>query len=139
MRPASSATAWRQWPKFGKLTTPWRATRAISRRIPSTLCIACSVCDSTTVSNMPVGEQTQPGVQVLLHDIDTLLDTERDVIVVDLDAVAAARLGVAQVRKQRTVAAAEIEHAAARRDPVGDLREVDPQAHCPHSCAMLSK
>ena len=87
----------------------------------------------------PVGEQTQPGVQVLLHDVDTLLDTEREVIVVDLDAVAVACLGIAQVCKQRTVAAAKVEHATCRSNPVGDLREVDPQAHAPHSCAMLSK
>jgi hypothetical protein len=52
MRPASSETAWRQWPKLGKLTMPWRATRAISRNMPSALCTACKVCDSTTVSNM---------------------------------------------------------------------------------------
>ena len=58
----------------------------------------------------------------------------------DFDAVAAAALGVAQVREQRAVAAAEVEHAAARRDPVGDLREVGAQRHAlPTSSAIVSK
>jgi hypothetical protein len=60
-------------------------------------------------------------------------------VVVDLDTVSAAGSGVAQVRQQRAVAAAEVKDAARRLHPLGDLREVETQVHRAASAAMLSK
>jgi hypothetical protein len=95
-----------------------------------------------------VGEHPQAGVEVLLDHVDAVLHAFGDVVVADLDPVAAAGLRVAQMCEQRAVAAAEVEHATAGPYPVGDLLQVGAQrAHCcagirrhaPTSRAMSSK
>ena len=53
-----------------------------------------------------------------------LPDRGENVVIVDFDAPAVHAAGVDQVAQQRAVAAAEVEHALAGLDPVGDDVEV---------------
>ncbi|MCY1466087.1 hypothetical protein D9M71_843220 [compost metagenome] len=66
------------------------------------------------------GEIAQALVQVLLDHVHAVVDAVGDVFRVDLQAVAADLLVVAQPGQQLAPAAAEVEHPAARGDPVLD-------------------
>src|SRR5690606_38294541 len=73
-------------------------------------------------------EHAQPGLDILLDHVDAGPQAGQHLRVVDLDTVARAAFGRLEVRQQRAVAAPEVEDVRARRDPVGDQREVRAQS-----------
>ena len=73
------------------------------------------------------GEVAEALVEVLLDDVDTFLDAGGNVVRVDFQAIAADLLVVPKPGQQVTVTAAQVEHAAPRRDPV--LDDVQVGAH----------
>ena len=68
-----------------------------------------------------VRDHGQTVVDVFQQDVAAQTDRGDDLVDVDLDAVAAAVPALAQDVEQRAVAAAEVQHAAARRDQVEHL------------------
>ena len=103
-----------------------RPMRTISVRTPSTSCTACRVWDSTTQSNCPVGEGAQALVQVGLDHIQAAADAGEDLLLVQFHADQAPMVGLLQPGQQRAGAAAEVEHAGARRDQFDDAVVVEP-------------
>jgi len=83
-------------------------------------------------------EQRQPFFEVELDDVDAALLASQDVLVGDLDAVAAATALALQQGEQLAAAAAEIEDARAVRHEFGDELYVLPVAHA-SSLARLAK
>jgi len=74
-----------------------------------------------------VSEHAQPGLDVALDHVDAAAHAGQHRLVVDLHAVAGAAAGSLQPGHQRTVAAAEVQHPRAGRDPAADHRQVGPQ------------
>jgi hypothetical protein len=65
----------------------------------------------------PVGEGGEAVLQVHLQHVDVVLQALEHVRVVDLDAVARGLALGPEALEQRAVAAAEVQHAGAGRDP----------------------
>ena len=84
-------------------------------------------------------ERGQALVQVELQHVDAALHAGQHVVVVDLDTVAGAAALARQVRQQRAVAAAQVEHVRALRHQAGDDAADGFVAHACNSCAMRSK
>src|SRR3546814_19895002 len=64
-----------------------------------------------------------------LDDIDPGGDAIRDILWVDLHAVAADAMLLAQMREQHAFAATEVENAGVRLDPFDDRCEIAAQIH----------
>src|SRR5690606_13714137 len=86
--------------------------------------------DDIETAGTEIGEAL---VESLLDDIDAARNAARDVIGIDFDAESIHLLVVAQHFQQRAVAAAEIEHAGLRFDPVVNQRQIE--AHYSNSPA----
>jgi hypothetical protein len=71
-----------------------------------------------------VAEVLEPVVDVGLDHVDARREALRDVVRIDLEAVAAHVARPGQVRQQRAVTTAQIENPAARLDPFGDESQV---------------
>src|SRR3546814_14778068 len=82
-----------------------------------------------------IGESS---VDIPLDDIDPGGDAIRDILWVDLHAVAADAMLLAQMREQHAFAATEVENAGVRLDPFDDRCEIAAQipAVAPISLAM---
>ena len=74
-----------------------------------------------------VGKSVEPRVKVALDDIDAVEEGGEHVGIGDVDAVAADSALALQAGEQRAVAATEVEHARAGRDPALDQGEVGAQ------------
>ena len=75
---------------------------------------------------LPGGEGAEALVQVGLDDIQAAADAGEDLLLVQLDADQAAMVGLPQPGQQRAGAAAQVEHAGARRDQFGDALIIEP-------------
>ena len=76
-------------------------------------------------------EVGQPRVQVGLDDVDPGADAGHHVVRIDLQAISGRPASRLQVREQPAVAAAQVQHPAARSDPFGNDLQVGTQAHWP--------
>jgi hypothetical protein len=76
-----------------------------------------------------VGIVGEVGIGVALHHRQSPRHRRSDIARIELEPARIALALVAQRRHQRAVAAADIEHAAARRHVGRDDREVRAQAH----------
>ena len=102
-------------------------TRTVSRRIAAVWWMVCSVCERMAKSKLLVFEEAQAVFQILLDHVHAVFRGGEHTGIVDLDAVTRHFEFLGQRRKQRAVAAAQIEHRRARFDPAGDGAEVGAQ------------
>ncbi len=109
-----------QCAKFGNATMPMRPTRAVSTQHGLGVAQVLQRVDLQHDVEGGVVEHRQPLVEVELDHVDAALDAGQHVVVGDLDAVAAAAALALQQVQHRAVAAAQVEHARARRHQLGD-------------------
>ena len=103
-----------------------RPMRTISVRTPSTSWTACRVWDKTTQSNCPVAKTPRPLFRSAWITSSPRLMPVEDLLLIQLDADQAAVVGLPQPGQERAGAAAQVEHAGARRDQLGDALVVEP-------------
>ena len=108
---------------------PMRPTRAVSLQHALGVAQVLQGVELHHDVEAVVVEQRQAFFEVELDDVDAALHAGVHVGVGDLDAVAAASLVLAQMGQQFAAAAAEVEHAAARRHQLGDGLEVSAFTH----------
>ena len=132
-RPASGCG---QCAKFGKLTMPMRPTRAVSRSMLLGVAQVPAACRAAArTSKLRSSNSARPVLEVELDHVDAALRRTR----ARWRRRSRCRSRVqprsrAQVRQQLAVAAAQVEHARARRHQLGDHLEVGA-ARCALRCA----
>ena len=128
MRPRnSSRRRIRQKPKFGNDTIARLPMRTSSSSTWRGWCVACNVWLSTTTSKAPIGISVEIAIGVPLDHRQPVPHAGIDAGLAQLDAARIDALVARQIGEQRAVAAADVEHARARLDHVGDQPQVAPQ------------
>ena len=126
--PSATCRRMRQWPKFGNDTMACRPMRSMCSSTTRGWRVACKRLRQDHVVEGVVRIVGEVGVGVALDHRETLGDAFVDALARQLDAAAVDAAPLAEQAQQFAVAAADVEHARARRHHVGDQQQIDARA-----------